>query len=84
MPLGPYPQLRLCGQVGMTPSKISIKTMIKIVPNDISSPYLTLIVIPLTLKNRLNKKDKLLIKCNTITFIINTMKINELHKHFAE
>jgi hypothetical protein len=31
-PLGPYPQLLLCGQVGIAPSNIKIKTINNIIP----------------------------------------------------
>lgn len=34
-PLGAYPQLRLCGQVGSAPSTIRMSITSRIVPNDI-------------------------------------------------
>lgn len=40
IPLGAYPQFLLCGQVGITPSKMSMSTIIKTVPNDIIDPLL--------------------------------------------
>jgi hypothetical protein len=33
IPLGAYPQSLLWGQVGMTPSRMSMSTIIKMVPN---------------------------------------------------
>jgi hypothetical protein len=33
-PLGPYPQDRLCGQAGITPTRAKTRIMSKIVPSD--------------------------------------------------
>jgi hypothetical protein len=38
IPEGPYPQARLWPHVGMTPSKMRIRIMIRIVPRDITFP----------------------------------------------
>ena len=36
-PLGPYPQLRLCGHLGIAPNSIRIKTISRTVPSIIVS-----------------------------------------------
>lgn len=38
-PLGPYPHARLCGQAGMLPANIKIKTTKRMVPRVISIPF---------------------------------------------
>jgi hypothetical protein len=38
IPEGPYPQARLWPHVGMTPSKIRMRIMIRIVPKDMAVP----------------------------------------------